>query len=156
LNKAVGKIRHALGDLAESPRYVETLERRGYRFIAVVERAAARLPRADPRMAAGRVLRLVWVDRTIPLPDGPNLIGRDLAAFIWIDSSDVSRRHARIVVTEGCALLEDLGSKNGTFLNGHRLGSPATLHDGDSIRIGPALLAFRSAPPLDVTRTAVV
>ena len=38
LNKAVGKIRRALGDLADSPRFVETLERRGYRFIATVER----------------------------------------------------------------------------------------------------------------------
>ena len=46
LNKAVVKIRRALGDLAESPRYVETLERRGCRFIAAVERAAAELAAA--------------------------------------------------------------------------------------------------------------
>ena len=46
LNKAVAKIRRVLGDLAGSPRYVETLERRGCRFIASVERAAAELAAA--------------------------------------------------------------------------------------------------------------
>jgi DNA-binding winged helix-turn-helix (wHTH) protein len=155
LNKAVTKIRRALGDLAESPRYVETLERRGYRFIAVIEPITARLAPVDPRSGVLGILRVVWADRTIPLTDGANLIGRDPAALIWVDSSAVSRRHARIVVTDGGAMLEDLGSKNGTFLNDCRLESPTSLRDGDTIRIGPARLAFRSAPALDPTRTVV-
>jgi DNA-binding winged helix-turn-helix (wHTH) protein len=53
LNKAVGKVRDALGDLAERPRFVETLERRGYRFIAQVERARVGRPARRGRTDAG-------------------------------------------------------------------------------------------------------
>jgi DNA-binding winged helix-turn-helix (wHTH) protein len=156
LAKAVLKIRRALGDLADSPRYVETLERRGYRFIAAVERLTGR---SEPlwHAAAERLefARLVWAARSIPLACGPNLIGRDAAAAVWVDSPDVSRRHAQVVVTDGRAMVEDLGSKNGTHLNQRRIEHAAALVDGDSIRVGPAVLIFRSGPPEDRTKTAV-
>jgi DNA-binding winged helix-turn-helix (wHTH) protein len=144
LNKAVGKIRQALGDLADSPRFVETLERRGYRFIAPVERVA----RSAAPSGAGRAaaFRLVWAGRVIPLSEGANLIGRDDASLVWIDSAAVSRCHAHVVVADGQAVLADLGSKNGTYLNDHKLDARRSLHDGDVIRVGPALLTFRSAP----------
>jgi pSer/pThr/pTyr-binding forkhead associated (FHA) protein len=54
----------------------------------------------------------------VSLHDGENVIGREEDAAAWIESASVSRRHARIVVSGGTATLEDLGSKNGTFLRG--------------------------------------
>jgi len=57
----------------------------------------------------------------------------------------VSRHHARIVVDGARAVLEDLGSKNGTSVRGRRLTAPAELQDGDEIGIGPAVLVFRSS-----------
>jgi pSer/pThr/pTyr-binding forkhead associated (FHA) protein len=64
----------------------------------------------------------------------------------------VSRRHARIVVAGGQATLEDLGSKNGTFLRGKRLTSPAVLSDGDEILLGRVPMTFRVLTPVS-TRT---
>jgi len=91
LNKAVGKIRHALGDLAESPRFVETLERRGYRFIAQVERVVHGPASPVAPRPATRVARVIWGDRTIAIPEGTHLIGRDPVATVWIDIRPSSR-----------------------------------------------------------------
>jgi DNA-binding winged helix-turn-helix (wHTH) protein len=158
LNKAVAKIRRALGDLADSPRYVETLERRGYRFIAPVEVAAAGLRHEPPGGSLPGpppgVVRLVWGDRSIPLGDGVHLIGRDPGVAVWIDSSTVSRQHARLSVAGATITIEDLGSHNGTFVNGHRVDAVSSLSHGDEIRIGPASFAVRSAAAAAKTRTA--
>jgi DNA-binding winged helix-turn-helix (wHTH) protein len=148
LNKAIAKLRQAIGDMAERPVFVETLERRGYRFLAPVVEVDPSAVRHSTNPPADRVtggMRLTWSGRAISLLSGSNLIGRDVAALVWIDSSDVSRRHAQVTVGADAAVIEDLNSKNGTFLNGQRLGAPTTLSDGDTIRIGPASLAFRSA-----------
>jgi DNA-binding winged helix-turn-helix (wHTH) protein len=142
LNKAVAKVRDALGDLAESPRYVETLERRGYRFIAPVEVVASP---ATPAPAPGRadhavLARLSWNGQSHPLDEGEYVIGRDPSAAFWTTSSLVSRRHARLVVSASAVTVEDLDSRNGTFVNGQRLREPfvpAPLVSGDEIRIGP-------------------
>ena len=154
LNKAVAKIRTALGDLAQSPRFVETLERRGYRFIAPVE--AVDLAGRDTVGAATRppLVRLAWGDRSIPLGEGTHVLGRDPAAEVWIDASVVSRRHAAIEVSSLTVTIDDLGSHNGTFLNGARVESPTPLADGDEIRVGPACLTVHTAAPLDLTKSA--
>jgi DNA-binding winged helix-turn-helix (wHTH) protein len=141
LNKAVNKIRRALGDRQDEPRYVATLPGRGYRFIAAVELAEAV---EAPRSARGSC-RILWDSRTIALSEGAHLIGRDPEATVWVDSSTVSRRHALIVVSPGAATLEDLGSKNGTFLCGHRIASPTPLADGDELAVGSARMTFHSS-----------
>jgi DNA-binding winged helix-turn-helix (wHTH) protein len=153
LNTAVLKIRRALGDLADSPRYVETLERRGYRFLAAIEPVAA-TPEREDADDGSTSLRVFWNDRSIPLCEGSNIIGRDTTALVYIDSPDVSRRHAQIVVSGRSAVLQELGSKNGTFLNERRVEA-AALSDGDIIRIGRAALIFRSAPTGGPTRSSV-
>ena len=48
--------------------------------------------------------------------EGENVIGRDPRSSVWVDASGVSRRHARILVSGDAVTLEDLGSKNGTFV----------------------------------------
>jgi FHA domain-containing protein len=79
------------------------------------------------------------------LLDRPVLtIGRRADQDIVIDDPSVSRTHARIHVTEGEAAVEDLGSTNGTALNGRPIGrSRVPVHDGDRIQVGNALLQYR-------------
>ncbi len=78
-------------------------------------------------------------------------IGRELDAALCIDHYIVSRRHAMITYANGCYLLRDLGSKNGTFLNDQRL-EPHRLHilqPDDTIRIGTAMTYILQFRPLD-------
>jgi pSer/pThr/pTyr-binding forkhead associated (FHA) protein len=69
-------------------------------------------------------------------------IGRHQDAEIVLDTPEVSRRHARITRREGSFFIEDLGTRNGTSLNGRRLVQPAPLADGDSVQIGSCTLLF--------------
>jgi len=138
LNKAVSKLRRALGDSADSPRFVETLARRGYRFVAAVE-GAIRGPSSKRT-----VFRVVWEGRAVPLPEGETVIGRDPEVALCVDATSVSRRHALIVVSDGVARIEDLGSKNGTFVNGRRIEEAQPLADADEIKVGVALLVVRA------------
>jgi len=94
-------------------------------------------------------------DRQFALPEGENVIGRDPAASVWIDKSSVSRRHARVLVTAGAAILEDLGSRNGTYVAGKRIRSPTKLSTGDSIKVGVTTLIFRSSRGLGTTESAI-
>ncbi|MGH9545927.1 MAG: winged helix-turn-helix domain-containing protein [Terriglobales bacterium] len=74
LNTAINKLREALGDSASSPRYVETVARRGYRFLAPVQRAQAKLPAQDSRESPSEDLRAATLgapfhrDLDVPLP----------------------------------------------------------------------------------------
>lgn len=148
LNKAVNKIRRALGESADNPRFIETLPRRGYRFIAPVEGAGGR---PDPGRAGA--FHVIWDSRTIVLTEGDNVIGRDEGSAVRVDSSTVSRHHARIRVAGQDATLEDLSSKNGTFVGEHRIEGARPLKDGDEIRVGSARIVFRAAARSGSTET---
>jgi hypothetical protein len=74
------------------------------------------------------------------------VIGRSEDCQVVIDDRQASRHHARITQTEDGYVLEDLGSKNGTYLNGQSLTAPTVLKDGDEIGIAfAAKLAFVDA-----------
>ena len=137
LSGLVAEVRKVIGDDAREPNLIRTAHRYGYAFSGQVSVLPTQL---DVRSAA---FRLLWGPREIALRDGENLIGRMREAMLWIDDPSVSRRHARIVLRERAALIEDLGSKNGTLLNGCRLDTARALADGDTIGVGPATLAFR-------------
>ena len=98
---------------------------------------------------------MIWDRRIIPLQPGENVLGRDEQADVRIDSPAVSRRHALIVVNAGRAVLEDLGSKNGTYVQEARLSAPAVLADGDTFRLGRLLLVYRSAELRGSTHTEI-
>jgi pSer/pThr/pTyr-binding forkhead associated (FHA) protein len=66
----------------------------------------------------------------------------------------VSRHHAQIVVTNGRATIEDLGSKNGTFVGKEPVNSPRPLSAGDEILVGTAALRFRGPVGQGVTESA--
>ena len=72
-----------------------------------------------------------------------------------LDSLRISRYHARIMVTGDAAILEDLGSKNGTYLRGERLASPAQLKPGDQVRVGPFSLTLQMSRSDQTTETGM-
>jgi S-DNA-T family DNA segregation ATPase FtsK/SpoIIIE len=90
----------------------------------------------------------------VSLGEGVHLIGREPQAAIWIDSNLVSRRHATVTVSAHGVVLTDLASRNGTFVNGQRLDAPATLTNGDEIRVGPARLVVRTTAVMESTVSA--
>jgi DNA-binding winged helix-turn-helix (wHTH) protein len=155
LNKAVHKVRLALGDSADNPHFVETLSRRGYRFIASLEGngRAASTGRERPLLPRRVAFSVVWEGRAIPLSEGCNTIGREHDSTICIHLASVSRRHALIHVAGETAILEDLGSKNGTRLKGQRIQSPSPLADGDEIGVGSARLMFEAVSSLRSTKS---
>jgi pSer/pThr/pTyr-binding forkhead associated (FHA) protein len=69
------------------------------------------------------------------LNDGPNEAGRNAAAFIVLDDITVSRHHAEFIVARGRLEIRDLGSTNGTYVNGKR-AERSELHPGDEVIIG--------------------
>jgi DNA-binding winged helix-turn-helix (wHTH) protein len=140
LTRAIALLRKALGDDARNPRYIETIPKRGYRFIAPVD--VSNLTRSPTRTVASRFL-LEAPNSDIPLAGGKNLIGRDPEATIRIDVPGVSRRHAMIVIDGADVTIEDLGSKNGTYLRDRRILKPRRLAHGDEIRIGHKVARFR-------------
>jgi len=73
--------------------------------------------------------------QTVELRDDTIVIGRHPACEIRMSEETVSRRHARIVAADGGYVLEDLGSRNGTYVNGQRVTSPLRLCDQDTISI---------------------
>jgi DNA-binding winged helix-turn-helix (wHTH) protein len=138
LASLIAELRRALGDNAAKPQFIRTMHRFGYRFVAPVEEA---LQHGEPEAMAK--YWLVWEARHVALSETCNLIGRGQDAHVWIDAPGVSRHHARIVVDDGGATLEDLESKNGTYLAGERVVSPRRLSDGDQIRLGSVIVTFR-------------
>ena len=98
-------------------------------------------------------LYLVSDQREMLLMDGANVIGRAEDATIQIDSPGVSRYHARVLVSDGGATLEDVQSKNGTYLNGTRLAASVPLSEGDQIKVGKVVLTFRVASTTRPTQT---
>jgi DNA-binding winged helix-turn-helix (wHTH) protein len=150
LARLASEVRAAIGDDARHPRLVRTLHGHGYAFSGTAA--------ADPAGTVSRdsPCRLVWGGRQIPLLEGENLLGRSSEAAVRIDLGRVSRLHARIVVEGEHARLEDLGSKNGTFLRGARLQGPAELLDGDEIGVGTAVLLFRATHGDSTTETGTV
>jgi pSer/pThr/pTyr-binding forkhead associated (FHA) protein len=74
--------------------------------------------------------------RQVPLKPGEFLIGRGADCDLRLPDSAISRHHCIIRLTDDEAILLDLGSSNGTYLNGQRVRSQAALHSGDDIAVG--------------------
>lgn len=74
------------------------------------------------------------------LIDGVNSIGRHDDCVIRIRSSQVSRRHCEVFEADGSLIVRDLGSSNGTFVNGDRIEAPRVLHPGDALTVGGVTL----------------
>lgn len=75
------------------------------------------------------------------------LVGRQEDADIFLESLAVSRQHARILCHGGEYFVEDVGSSNGTYVNGRRISGPTPLSENDTLQIGPYVLNLRPDPP---------
>lgn len=138
----IAELRSALGDDARHPRFIRTVHTFGYAFCGELQREA------PPPPAILRVL-----GESVHLREGENVIGRDATCGVVIDDATVSRQHARITIRDGAASIEDLASKNGTFVDGVRLGVPATLRDRQTITFGEVNCVFALAGTVASTLT---
>lgn len=105
-------------------------------------------------------------DFTLEIVEGPNAgmqvpldrpieVGRDPGIALVLHDDLVSRHHARITPTRGGATVEDLGSTNGTFVNGNELHGPTFTSAGDQILVGVSVIQLRSAQQVASRPSAV-
>lgn len=93
------------------------------------------------------------VSTPYPLDGDEAVIGRHPECQIQLDSNMVSRRHARVFRDLGKLFVEDLGSGNGTYVNGTRVAEPLQLRHGDRLKVGPVLLRFEDETAVFLPRT---
>ncbi len=148
LASLIAELRSALGDSATHPAFIRTARRFGYAFCGVAEALDVRS--IDD---ASSFCWLIKDGRRVPLRSGENVLGRDLDDGVRIDSPTVSRRHARIVISDSEAVVEDLQSKNGTFVGEQPVSGAVRLKDGDEIRVGSVIVRFRKTSPKGPTAT---
>src|SRR5688572_7523847 len=136
LANLVSEIRDALGDNASHPQFIRTVPRFGYAFREIAHRAVG-----GRAMRPGEVsLRIKWISGGVTLDEGEYVLGRDPNVEIYLDAPKVSRRHARITIAAARAAIEDLGSKNGTFVGDRRIDGSMAIGHGDVITIGSVKL----------------
>jgi hypothetical protein len=149
LTSLIAEVRDALAEKARRARFIRTVHRFGYAF-----KGDATELKADTLPPAGHVsCWIVWEWGQVGLTIGDHLLGRDGDVAVWLESPTVSRHHARMRVTSATSTIEDLGSKNGTYLHDRRVEGPCTLTDGDRLRLGSVLVTFRRPGPGDPTAT---
>jgi DNA-binding winged helix-turn-helix (wHTH) protein len=142
----VGEVRGAMGDDDNS--IVKTHHGVGYSFAAQTHELGSDViepPDSMPRLV------LHVVGRRIVLGIGINTVGRDHDARVRLNDGSISRVHARIVVEGTTATVEDLDSKNGTWVQGVPTHASVTLNDGDELMFGRVRARFIVERPDDPT-----
>jgi predicted component of type VI protein secretion system len=86
--------------------------------------------------------------RTVRLRAADTTVGREKGCGLRIPSGTVSRRHCRLHFQDGYLTVEDLGSANGTYVNGHRVAGKEVVRPGDRLAIGPLVFVveYRLTP----------
>jgi DNA-binding winged helix-turn-helix (wHTH) protein len=139
----ISEIRDALGDNPSEPEFIRTVHRFGYAFRDSLKKPHARAAR----------FRFVWPEGHAALNEGEHVIGRDPDLELFLDSPSVSRRHAILRICATHVTVEDLGSKNGTFLGDRRIECPTRIDDGDVIRVGSVDVTVRTIRASGSTET---
>ena len=137
LKTLVLEIRTALEERGGNPSTIRTVYGYGYAF-------AGTAGESDVPEELPPVLLVRWAGRELTLQEGSHLIGRGPDCAITIDQPSVSRVHARLRIARGGMAIEDLRSKNGTFVGASRLTEPHLLADGEEIRVGDLTLTFHA------------
>ena len=141
LASLAAELRRAIGDSSRRPRFLRTVYGFGYAFSG--EARNDERPAAAPR----RAHCLIDSSRETSLAPGENVVGRDVDAAVRLDDPTVSRHHARITIERDAAILEDLGSKNGTFVEGRRIRQPVRLKSGAMLTFGSVQARYRAYSP---------
>lgn len=108
-------------------------------------RASTRRATASPRASLGTLVIVESPDGrsgSFPLVED-QVIGRDPDCAVRIDDTFISTHHARVLWHDAALRLEDLGSTNGTFVNGERVVGSSPLRTGDQIRLGGTVLELK-------------
>jgi DNA-binding winged helix-turn-helix (wHTH) protein len=150
LTVLVSELRAALNDDPRQAHYVRTVHGFGYAFAAEIQRDEYD---HESHAASSTSWWLLWPQGQIRLEGREHIVGRDAAASVCLDAGSVSRRHARLVLEDESGMLEDLGSKNGTWVNGVQVTAMTPIHDGDEIRFGSVNARLRRAFAADSTVT---
>jgi DNA-binding winged helix-turn-helix (wHTH) protein len=145
LASLVNELRRGLDDDAHAPAYIRTVHAFGYAFCAEPVESVPMKP------GAAAIARLVWDKGEKPLFSGRNVIGRDSDAAVQVEDRTISRHHAQIVVGPQGATVEDLESKNGTFLNGVRVAAPVPIGDGSVLEVGSVRMLYQEISGLSTT-----
>lgn len=135
LTTLIFELRTALGETARKPRFIRTVHGFGYAFQSDQE------PR-DPAVRETPFC-VIYDGREVNLQPGENLLGRSRDCRVRLDSTRVSRHHACITVDQEAALIEDCGSRNGTWVRGVKTEGPVRLRDGDDIGVAGFRVLFR-------------
>ncbi len=146
----IADLRSALHDSAQSPQFIRTVYGYGYAFAGEAIEQPPRTAAAPPIDPADHALwKLIHEHTEIPLQPGNNILGRSGPGVIVIESPTISRHHASVRITRETAIVEDLGSKNGTWIGNTQVTTPVGLHDGDELRLGSivVIVRFRARGP---------
>jgi len=155
----ISELRAALGEPGRHGRFIRTVHGFGYAF--GYEEAVTENDREDPAHAvvvpdseratparetasSAATCWLTWGEREYPLREGAQVIGRGAAADVRIDALSISREHARLFCGADGATVEDLESKNGTWIGRASVNGPTRIEDGDEIRLETVTLVFHS------------
>ena len=142
----ISDLRVALSDDARAPRFLRTVYGYGYAFTGDIGPTGEGGEASSP-------WRLLHERREIALKNGVNIVGRTGDGVIVLDSPTISRHHARILVSGDQAIVEDLASKNGTWVGTSAVTTSAVLHDGDELRLGSVVVTVRFSRPVSSTET---
>ena len=148
LASLAAEVREGVGENGHSAHFLRTVYGFGYAFSGEAAPDSGPAP-APPR----RRHCLLEGKREIELVEGENIVGRDVDAAVQLDDPTVSRHHARIRVEATGATVEDLDSKNGSFLDGKRLRSVRPLKSGSTVKFGSVLLTFKTYAPDESTES---
>lgn len=149
LPSLVSEIRQAIDDDRRQGRFIRTVHGYGYAFCATTVEDS----QLEGRGRSVATYWLSWDKVPIALRHGETLLGREPGVGVWLDVPSISRHHARIVIRDGHASVQDLGSKNGTWVRGKLTREPVVLVNGDEIRMGSVVLTFRAWAPDVMTET---
>jgi hypothetical protein len=126
---------------AEAPAQEERDDSSGH---TMVYSTAARVatPLQEPAIARSQRALLLYDGRRLVVGPAGATIGRSRQSDIVIDDPNISRQHAEVRPRGGSWVISDLGSTNGTSLNGRRLDHPEVIQPGDEIEIGTSIITF--------------
>ena len=139
LTTLIFELRTALRESARKPRFIRTVHGFGYAF----QGDSAQNPAADEETP----FIIVYDGREFGLQRGENLVGRSRDCRVRVESTRVSRRHARITIDGDAALIEDCGSRHGTWVGASRAAGRVRLRDGDRIAIAGFQMLFKILAP---------
>jgi DNA-binding winged helix-turn-helix (wHTH) protein len=148
LANLAAELRAALGEKGRQTLFIRTVHGFGYAFSGDAREAG------DSKREGETCFRLLAGEDQFLLRKGRTVVGRDSSAGVFLDDSTVSRRHARLVVDGPGVTIEDLGSKNGTFVSGRKVEGVTAVKDGDEIQVGSVFLTLQGAPEARSTATA--